>query len=130
MPYHVWYPEVKLHAFLKFKITKIVDCQLHGPRALLTGFSWHEEPVFWRGKTCGEVATWSCKTKDNINIDLKANVHWTEADHDRVQWCSSGRDVECYCHINKELNLQKWKSGVFKSAVSVRQTYSVMEQDT
>ena len=38
--------------------------------------------------------------------------------------------VECYCHINKELNFQKWKSGIFKSALCERQTYSVMEQDT
>jgi len=48
-----------------------------------------------------------------MKIDLRANVHWTEADNDRAQWRCSGRDVDCYRHINK---LQKWKSGIFKSA--------------
>jgi hypothetical protein len=130
MPYHVWYPEVKLHAFLKFKITKVVDGQLHGTRALFRGFSWHEDAVLWWGKKCGKAATWSRKVKDNIKTDLKADVHWTVADNDKVQWCSSGRDVECCCHINKTLNLQKLESGIFKSAICQRQTYSVMEQDT
>jgi len=82
------------------------------------------------GKKCGKAATWSWKANDNIKIDLKANVHWPEEDNDRVQWCSGGRDVECYCHIDKALNLQKWKSGIFKSAICQRQKYSVIEQDT
>jgi hypothetical protein len=101
IPYHVWYPEVKLHAFLKFKITKVVDGQLQGTRALFRGFSWHEEPVLWWGKKCGKAATWSRKVNDNIKTDLKANVHWTVADKDKVQRCSSGRDVEWCCHIKR-----------------------------
>ena len=47
MQYHVWYPEDKLHALLKFQITKLLYGQVDDPRALLIGFSWHEEPVFW-----------------------------------------------------------------------------------
>ena len=63
-------------------------------------------------------------------MDLKANVNWTEADLGRVQWCYSGRNVECYCHVNKELNLWKWESGIFKSKLYQRLSYRGTEHNT